>query len=32
MYIYAVEPSTGKASVVLSTYFGLAFNGPNDVT
>ena len=30
--IYAINPSTKEASIVLNTYFGLRFNGPNDVT
>ena len=30
--IYAINPSTGDTSVVVNTYFGLQFNGPNDVT
>jgi gluconolactonase len=30
--IYAINPATGATSIVLNTYFGLAFNGPNDVT
>lgn len=30
--IYGINPSTGSTSIVLNTYFGLAFNGPNDVT
>jgi gluconolactonase len=30
--IYAINPSNGDTSIVLNTYFGLQFNGPNDVT
>lgn len=30
--IYAIDPSTGSTIIVLNTFFGLAFNGPNDVT
>ena len=30
--IYGINPSTGETTVVLNTYFGLQFNGPNDIT
>ena len=30
--IYAIDPSTGKSSIVINSYFGLPFNGPNDMT
>jgi gluconolactonase len=30
--IYAINPSTGTTTILLNTYFGLAFNGPNDLT
>lgn len=30
--IYAINPSTGHTNILLNTFFGLAFNGPNDVT
>lgn len=30
--IYAIDPSTGATSIVVNTFFGLQFNGPNDVT
>lgn len=30
--IYAINPANGDTTVVLNTYFGLQFNGPNDVT
>lgn len=30
--IYGIDPSTGETAVILNTYFGLQFNGPNDVT
>lgn len=30
--IYAINPSNGDTSIVLNTYFGLQFNGPNDIT
>ena len=30
--IYAINPSTGETSIVVDSYFGLRFNGPNDLT
>jgi gluconolactonase len=30
--IYGINPSNGETTVVLNTYFGLQFNGPNDIT
>jgi gluconolactonase len=30
--IYSVDPSTGDTEVLINSYFGLPFNGPNDIT
>ena len=30
--IYAINASNGNTTMVLNTYFGLQFNGPNDIT
>ena len=30
--IYAIDPSTGNTTIVVDSYFGLRFNGPNDLT
>jgi gluconolactonase len=30
--IYQVNPSTGETSVIVNSYFGLRFGGPNDLT
>jgi gluconolactonase len=30
--IYGINPSDGETTITLNTYFGLQFNGPNDVT
>ena len=30
--VFAINPSTGDTSIIVNTFFGLAFNGPNDVT
>lgn len=29
---YGINPSDGETTVILNTYFGLQFNGPNDIT
>jgi gluconolactonase len=29
--IYAINPSTGHTTILLNSYFGLSFNGPNDL-
>jgi gluconolactonase len=30
--VYAVDPQDGSTTVVINNYFGLRFNGPNDMT
>jgi gluconolactonase len=30
--IYGINPANGETTVVLNSYFGLQFNGPNDIT
>jgi gluconolactonase len=30
--VYAVDPQDGSTTVVINNYFGLLFNGPNDMT
>ncbi|MCJ1403807.1 hypothetical protein MMC11_007030 [Xylographa trunciseda] len=30
--IYAIDPATGHTSIVVNSYFGVRFGGPNDVT
>jgi gluconolactonase len=30
--IYGINPANGETRVILNTYFGLQFNGPNDIT
>ncbi|KAN0110818.1 calcium-dependent phosphotriesterase [Hyaloscypha variabilis] len=30
--IYSVDPVTGETEVLINSYFGLQFNGPNDIT
>jgi gluconolactonase len=29
--IYAIDPSTGQSSIIINSYFGIPFNGPNDM-
>lgn len=30
--IYAIDPATGYTEVIINSYFGVPFNGPNDLT
>jgi gluconolactonase len=30
--IYEIDPATGETSTIINSYFGLPFNGPNDMT
>ncbi|TGO12587.1 hypothetical protein BTUL_0086g00630 [Botrytis tulipae] len=30
--IYAVDPATGDTEIIINSYFGVPFNGPNDLT
>ncbi|QSZ31569.1 hypothetical protein DSL72_001136 [Monilinia vaccinii-corymbosi] len=30
--IYAIDPNTGHTQVIINSYFGIPFNGPNDLT
>ncbi|KAF5869310.1 putative calcium-dependent phosphotriesterase protein [Botrytis fragariae] len=30
--IYAIDPATGYAEIIINSYFGVPFNGPNDLT
>ncbi|THV54897.1 hypothetical protein BGAL_0018g00530 [Botrytis galanthina] len=30
--IYAIDPATGYTEIIINSYFGIPFNGPNDLT
>ncbi|KAF7882796.1 uncharacterized protein EAF02_006159 [Botrytis sinoallii] len=30
--IYAIDPATGHTKIIINSYFGVPFNGPNDLT
>ncbi|KAI9642997.1 hypothetical protein NHQ30_008731 [Ciborinia camelliae] len=30
--IYSIEPTTGHTEIIINSYFGIPFNGPNDLT
>ncbi|KAF7946595.1 hypothetical protein EAE96_009590 [Botrytis aclada] len=30
--IYAIDPATGHTEIIINSYFGVPFNGPNDLT
>ncbi|TGO67731.1 hypothetical protein BOTNAR_0036g00060 [Botryotinia narcissicola] len=30
--IYAIDPATGYTEIIINSYFGVPFNGPNDLT
>ncbi|ESZ97128.1 hypothetical protein SBOR_2486 [Sclerotinia borealis F-4128] len=30
--IYAIDPTTGYTEIIINSYFGIPFNGPNDLT
>ncbi|TGO85459.1 hypothetical protein BPOR_0394g00040 [Botrytis porri] len=30
--IYAIDPATGYTEIIINSYFGVSFNGPNDLT